>query len=549
LGSRVAEHFGRPQDIEWAYADGRVRLLQARPMTALPPPPLRLNAMQRKLGSVLLEYLPVRPYPMDMSTWLPRGPAGLMGEMLAYYGIKRPFDDFLHETDGVVDRLVPNAPHPTLGLLRAPFRLFSRARRYDPARWTADPRFAEYLKRVDETVAQTLTTMSWEELLRVPQQAFELVHPVTDFRVDYLPHAGLALLRMAIVLKLLGRPELHGDLMAGAPTRTEDANRALEALAADVCADPALKQVVDGLDVRRLKDFPEFYEKFDAFLREYGHRETATPLLVSPPTWGESPETVLGLMKVLTGVASKVSTSRAREAMRELMALPALRKPKRRERVRRWVEAAQAGMAFREDTHFYFTKPLPILRKALLEMGRRLCDAAIIKQPEDVFHLRLEELQQIGDPATLAEAAKERMRARVRTRAAKREELTGVRLIDPAAIYPPPRDSGDALVSGTPASAGRVTGPVKVIRTPADFAKLESGDVLVCPYTNPSWTPLFQRAIAVVVDSGAAASHAAIVAREYGIPAVMGTATGTAVLKDGQLVTVDGGSGRVTPAQ
>jgi rifampicin phosphotransferase len=71
---------------------------------------------------------------------------------------------------------------------------------------------------------------------------------------------------------------------------------------------------------------------------------------------------------------------------------------------------------------------------------------------------------------------------------------------------------------------------------------------LVCPYTNPAWTTLFQRAAAVVVDSGGPASHAAIVAREYGIPAVMGTGTGTRTLTDGQLVTIDGSTGRVIAA-
>jgi pyruvate,water dikinase len=76
---------------------------------------------------------------------------------------------------------------------------------------------------------------------------------------------------------------------------------------------------------------------------------------------------------------------------------------------------------------------------------------------------------------------------------------------------------------------------------------LESGEILVCPYTNPSWTPLFGRAAAVVVDLGGVGSHAAIVAREYGIPAVMGTSNGTSILTDGQLVTVDGKLGRVTP--
>lgn len=85
---------------------------------------------------------------------------------------------------------------------------------------------------------------------------------------------------------------------------------------------------------------------------------------------------------------------------------------------------------------------------------------------------------------------------------------------------------------------------------PREFGRLAAGDVLVCPYTNPAWTALFQRAAAVVADSGGPGSHAAIVAREYGIPAVMGTGTGTGTttLTDGQLVTVNGSTGRVSAA-
>jgi pyruvate,water dikinase len=190
--------------------------------------------------------------------------------------------------------------------------------------------------------------------------------------------------------------------------------------------------------------------------------------------------------------------------------------------------------------------PLPILRESLLEIGRRLRDIAVLEEPEDVFHLRLEELETIEDPTTLAEP--EALRATVRRRATRREELAGVRLIDPAAVFPPPGDAGDALITGTPASSGSATGPVTVISEPAEFGRLAAGDILVCPYTNPSWTTLFQRAAAVVVDSGGPASHAAIVAREYGIPAVMGTGNGTTILTDGQLVTVDGATGRVTAA-
>ena len=86
---------------------------------------------------------------------------------------------------------------------------------------------------------------------------------------------------------------------------------------------------------------------------------------------------------------------------------------------------------------------------------------------------------------------------------------------------------------------------MRVVRDPAAFGSLLPGEVLVAPYTNPSWTPLFTRAAAVVVDTGAAMSHAAIVAREYGVPAVMGTGDGTRRLSDGQWVRVDGSRGQV----
>jgi pyruvate,water dikinase len=153
-------------------------------------------------------------------------------------------------------------------------------------------------------------------------------------------------------------------------------------------------------------------------------------------------------------------------------------------------------------------------------------------------------LEAIEDPATLAEP--EKLRGRMLSRSARREELAGVRLIDPTAVFPQP--DSDALVTGTPASSGTASGPVRVIRDPAEFDRLAAGDVLVCPYTNPAWTTLFQSAAAVVVDSGGPASHAAIVAREYGIPAVMGTGIGTTTLTDGQLVTVNGSTGKVTVA-
>jgi phosphoenolpyruvate synthase/pyruvate phosphate dikinase len=131
----------------------------------------------------------------------------------------------------------------------------------------------------------------------------------------------------------------------------------------------------------------------------------------------------------------------------------------------------------------------------------------------------------------------------VRRRKERRAALANTPLVDPRLMRRAP--VGDALVSGIPGSPGVAEGPVRVIRDTSEFGKLQPGEVLVALYTNPAWTPLFQRAAAVVVDSGGPMSHAAIVAREYGIPAVMATIDGTQKLADGQWVRVDGTRGAV----
>lgn len=545
LGAVVARHFGRPQDIEWAYAEGRVWLLQARPMTALPPPPLRLNAFQRRMGSILLDYLPVRPYPIDMTTWIPYGPAGLMADVVRRFGIRTSFSKVLPEDEyGVVDRLAPQTPRPTPALLLAPWRILILAHRYDPGRWSEDPRFVAFLARIDELAAQEQAAMTWSQLMTMPQRALVSVTPIRDLRTDYLPGTGLALLRLRLALQVLGRSPLFADLLTGSRTRTSDANRALEALADRAREDPQLAAAVARLDPEVLTGFSDFGAEFGAYLAEYGHRETVSPVLVTTPTQVDTPEAVLGLVAVLAAAPPRPD-GRPPDAAAELLAHPLLRGRRRRRIVEGWIRAARAGVVFREDSHFYFLKPLPVLRRSLLEIGRRLRDAGVLADPEDVFHLRLEELEAVRDPAAAAESGQ--LAAAVRSRSGRRQELAGVRLIDPTAVFPA-QQIGEALVSGAAASSGTATGPVRVIREPAEFAGLAAGDVLVCPYTNPAWTPLFQRAAAVVVDSGGVASHAAIVAREYGIPAVMGAGTATSVLTDGQWVTVDGTRGLVSAA-
>jgi phosphohistidine swiveling domain-containing protein len=512
---------------------------------------------RRRAGLARPDYFTDRPYPLDVSAWIRPGIGRLVERMLAEIpGLRLDMSDVLPELDGVVDRFVPLLPRPTRATLTAPPRLAGRIRRFTPAAWERDPRFSRFQREVRDLRAVDLTELTWTDLTAVARRALAATDLVTDLRVDYLPRVGYDLLRLHLLQVVLGLRALSGQLTLGTRTRTEDANRALEVLAAQVRQDPALRDAFAGPDgpalLQRVTDDPAcgaFSAALQEFLAEYGHRETTSPLLMSAPTWADAPATVLALVKVLAAGPPRPSgPGPAAAAEERLLGHPLVRRTGTAAGARRVVAAARAGIAFREDSHFHVTAALPVLRRVAMEAGGRLAAAGVLALPEDVFHLRLEELEHCADPPRLTPDDADRLRTLVRTRSARRAERAGAPMISRATLFPQSDVGGPALLRGVAASSGRGTGPVRVVGGPAEFGTLRDGEVLVCPYTNPAWTPLFQRAIAVVVDSGGSGSHAAIVAREYGIPAVMATGTATTVLADGQWVTVDGDAGLVVEA-
>ncbi|MFP3460861.1 PEP/pyruvate-binding domain-containing protein [Arthrobacter globiformis] len=556
LGRRAQEHFGRPQDMEWALAGGRIHVLQSRPMTALPPQPLRLNAVQRRVGPFFVEMFQERPYPLDVSGWMEQGILAMLHRMAGSVGVRFPsVAELLPEEDGVVMQLVPPVPRLTLRTLAAPLTLARRARQFNMADWRNDPRFTAFLEQVDRLNARDPEALRWNEVVGVARESFATMRGVTELRSSYMPGIFLPMLRLRLMLLLLGRLKLASALVAGAETMTSGANRALEQLAAMVRTDPGLADAFASSDGPALLQLVEkdpahaaFREAFAGFLRAYGNRETVSVVLSSSPTWSDAPEVVLGLVKALLG-QRPATADQTGAALSSLKRHPFLRFGGVRRQVLAAVDDARAGMAFREDSHFYATKVIPPVRRAYRELGRRLAAGGVIDDVQDVYHLRFEELEAITDDGgALPASVKQRYRPLVQARAAKRRELEGIPLLDTALLFKERRRPEGVLVSGSPASRGRAEGPVRIIRGPDEFGRLCSGDVLVCPYTNPSWTPLFQRAAAVVVDMGGLGSHAAIVAREYGIPAVMGTGTGTGILAEGQRVIVDGSAGTVRAA-
>jgi pyruvate,water dikinase len=191
----------------------------------------------------------------------------------------------------------------------------------------------------------------------------------------------------------------------------------------------------------------------------------------------------------------------------------------------------------------------PQLRRMLREMGRRLVASEVVDRPDDVFWLRRAEV--LGQPpAPLAVVVEER-----------RALWRGQRRVTPPQVLPrggwweksvsrwlpaTTVEQTGAVLRGTGASAGQVTATARVLAAPADFRRMQPGDVLVASITTPAWTSLFAMAGAVVTDIGGPLSHSSIVAREYGIPAVLGTAVATRRIPDGARVRVDGDAGTVT---
>jgi pyruvate,water dikinase len=230
--------------------------------------------------------------------------------------------------------------------------------------------------------------------------------------------------------------------------------------------------------------------------------------------------------------------------------------PGRLNAFRRLLAETQRIVPIREEQVQELTIAWPVMRRAVARIGEELASQGRLLNPDDVFFLTRAEvlaaLRATG-PTSVIDVAERRA-----TREAQAQ------LVPPLVVgrlgpilrrvwetFPKlvgAVRSDRAIAAGSPASAGRATGLVRVIRGPDEFDTLLPGEILVAPMTAPAWTPLFARAAAVVTDVGSAAAHASIIAREFGIPAIVGCGDATSRLRTGTRVTVDGSTGNVESA-
>jgi pyruvate,water dikinase len=292
----------------------------------------------------------------------------------------------------------------------------------------------------------------------------------------------------------------------------------------------------------------------DRFLNEYGHREIRMDILY--PTWGEDPSPVFSFVRGYLDADESQSPHRQQARLvhqREELTQTVKERVEQDVRgrylvspiFRRVLGHTQAHTRERDTMHFELTRLFPPFRRLLLELGRRWTERNLIAQADDIFFLTLEEIEAVaGSPRAMHETVQAR---RAEFEASQQHPAPAI-IRDGQEIYTEgaiPAEATDGQLRGVAGSPGVITGVARVIRGPEEFSKLQNGDILVAPLTNPVWTPLFAMAGGVVTEVGGILSHGAIVAREYGIPAVMGVAGATRLVQEGQPLTVDGNKGIV----
>lgn len=359
-----------------------------------------------------------------------------------------------------------------------------------------------------------------------------------EFEVGLRAEAWLGAL-VALAVGYRRAPQVIADLMTGIQTKTTETNEKLWLLSRQVKQEPALAEAVaEGRfdSVGATPSGRDFLATLDRFLVDYGHREGATWYL-STPTWRADRTQIWQLMRGLLEVDQppRQGGERYDEARRlverRLRYLPGMRK-----RFQWLLERLRALQKFREDSHFDLARPLAALQEVAAEWGKRLVDRGLLQQQDEVFLLTGQEVRDwLGGKAPQPEGARRHI---------KRREATYRVMNDRWQSRLPQAQTGNDL-KGIPASAGIVRARARLIRGEKEWSRLRRGEIMVCPYTNPAWTPLFAIAAAVITETGGATAHAAIVAREYGIPAVMSVPGATHRIADGQELLVDGRTGRV----
>jgi pyruvate,water dikinase len=581
LGRRIEAHFGRPQDIEWCLFDDGFWIVQSRPITTLFPIPAVSDQENHVYVSVGHQQMMTDPMkPLGLSLWqltTPRPMAEAGGRLfvdvtqgLASPAVRAGLLDVLGRSDPligdalqtIVDRGEFVRPLPD----EAPATMPPGAGA--PASIETDPAVVtELIGHSQASIAavkRDIRTKSGPALLDfILADIQELKRILFDPKSHQVIMAGMeATWWLNEQLQAwLGERNAADTLTQSVPHNvTSEMGLALLDVADVIRPHPDVVAFLEGAEdegfvdeLPRLPGGREARDAIRAWLDEYGMR-CVGEIDVTRPRWSERPTTlvpmILGNIKNFEPGEAKRRFEQGRQEAREkeqelLERLRALPDGKRKAgEAKRMIDRVRAFAGYREYPKYGMVSRYVVYKQALLEEAGRLVQAQVLAEKEDIFYLRLQELHDVVRTNRVHDELIRERKDAFRSYQA----LTPPRVITSdgeviAGKYRRDDLPAGALV-GLPVSAGIAEGRARVILDVAD-ADLEAGDILVTAYTDPSFTPLFVAIKGLVTEVGGLMTHGAVIAREYGLPAVVGVEHATRLIRDGQRIRVHGTDGYV----
>ncbi len=577
-GTQIEALYGMPMDIEWAWtASGGFAILQARPITGL--------------GEAPVEWMPRNP----KATYMRTSVADLMPDPLRPLYVTLGIPTLLQQMRVMGKRIIGGTPElgdeyyttinsyaymcasfPFKGWLWILFRMmpaFPRLLRQLVPIWRREmrPDYQAFVARMKE---KQPIEMRNAELWQAAQETVKAaMYYVTALLFATMGASAGGEMLLTKVYDSLVKKE--GDppapvLLMGWNSIPIQAEKSLYDLATACREKPELGEYLlhtgSGESADQIKsgqppagipaqDWDEFALRFTSHLEQFGHIIFQMDFTEDLPL--DHPELLLENIKMyLRGEGvNPHERQQASEARRIQAAQATLDRLKG---VRRWafklaLRAGQTMAEVREDALADIGLGYPILRSILRELGSRFVASGVIEQPDDIFWLEKAEIDALvaAGGGNMAERVAERKVSWHKFKAAApppmlpmKKRYMGMKV--DGFLAQSAGENGGEMLKGVATSPGVVTAPARVLHGPQDFNQMRSGEVLVAGATTPAWTPLFAMACAVVTDIGGPLSHGSIVAREYGIPAVMGTGVATRRIHSGQVITVDGSAGTVS---
>jgi phosphoenolpyruvate synthase/pyruvate phosphate dikinase len=580
LGTQIEGLYGQPMDIEWALYDGKLHIVQARPITALPKPELPVptewpvpNPKGMYSRGSMAEHLPNPVSPLFATLGLRIANQAILALGKDYLGVEDASDYQYLTINGYTYMGIVMGLREYWIFTKAIFsqlgNIFGKGtERWQVARKAPADLIARWEAKPMEALSPTALWAGVDEIFT------EIAHLYTVIQAGTLPTAttsetlftqfynrlvkrpgdpdATAFLFGFDTLPILAEKSLY-DMAAWCRGRSSLCEHIIHTPAADLADE--LQSAQPPAEISS-GDWGGWRERFQAHIHTYGH--TAYDFDFASPAPADAPQPLLEAIKMYLGGEGKDPYARQevfveqREQATQAM-LSRLRWPLRGWflKLLRW---AQRTVPVREDSLADMGMGHPQIRRLLGELGRRFTEGNAIQNADDIYWLTEEEVNELAGLLERGETL-----PNYSGRIPPRKDLwrSQLKAVPPAVLPQNSRwarmvpwadqNQGDTQVlKGVGTSAGVATAPACVLYGPDDFSRMRPGDVLVATTTTPAWTPLFAMASAVVTDIGGPLSHSSIVAREYGIPAVMATGVATRRIQSGQIITVDGRAGLVT---